>query len=392
MKLLKPRVLYSLLLIVAVIGVIALIMIKGPLAPITVNTTRLQTGDLKPAVFGVGTVQARRSYNIGFTRAGRLLSLMVDQGDRVERGQLLGKMDPVDLPQRIRSADLLLQKTEHLVLASEAAVREARERAEQAQREMLRYQKLAKQKQVSQELADTRASDARAAEDKVAEAEATLDAVRHDFERMQEDIKALNVQLNELSLLSPASGVISARNLEPGSVVGAGVAVLNLIEPQSLWVQVRIDQAASGAIQKGQTVAIELRHQAGRIFSGRVDRIEMVADSLTEERLIDVAFDDIPQDISIGMLANATIALPSVKQAQWLPAAAVAYQQGKPGVWRIEQDKVVFAPVKTGVKTLDGKVQITDGLSAQDEIVLYAAKPLQAGSKVKPQAVANHHD
>ena len=392
MKRLQRRVLYSLLLIAVLVGIIVLIVIKGPLAPIPVNTTQRLNGDLLPAVFGIGTVQARRSYNIGFTRAGRLLSLAVDQGDRVERGQVLGKMDPVDLPERIRSAELLLQKTEHLVLASEAAVSEARERAGQAQKEMIRYKKLAAQKQVSQELADTRASDARAAADKLSEAEANLDAARHDYERMQEDIKALNVQLAELSLISPASGIISARNLEPGSVVGAGIAVLNLIEPQSLWVQARIDQAASGAIETGQRVDIELRHQAGKIFGGKVVRMEMTADSLTEERLIDINFDEIPHNISIGMLANATIFLPPLKQVDWLPAAAIVYQQGQSGVWRIDDGKAVFVAVKTGVKTLDGKVQIVSGVSAQDEIVVYAAKPLRQGSRVKAQAAAIHHD
>ncbi len=301
-------------------------------------------------------------------------------------------MDPIDLPQRIRSADLLLQKTEHLVLASEAALREAEERAEQAQLEMVRYQKLAAQNQVSQELADTRTSDARAAKDKVSEAQAGLDAVRHDYQRMQEDIKALDVQLSELTLRSPASGIISARNLEPGSVVGAGIAVLNLIEPQSLWVQVRIDQAASGAIEPGQPAKIELRHQAGQLLGANVIRLEMLADSLTEERLVDIAFDEIPKNISIGMLANATIFLPAVERAEWLPAAAIVYQKGQAGVWLIEQGKAVFAAVETGTKTLDGKVQVLSGISDQDEVITYAARPLQPGSKVKPQAKAIHHD
>ena len=392
MKLPNRRILYSLLLIVIIAVIIALIILKGPLAPVQVKTVGLQTGDLQPAVFGIGTVEARHSYNIGFTRAGRLLSLDVDQGDEVKQGQLLGKMDPVDLPQRILSADLLLQKTEHLIIASQAAVSEAKERATQAKKEMLRYEKLVKQKQVSQELADSRASDARAAQDKVTEAQANLAGVKHDYERMQADVRALKLQLVELDLISPANGLITARNIEPGSVVSAGMAVLNLIEPQSLWVEIRVDQAASGAIQTGQAVDIELRSQPGKLIKGGVARIDLIADSLTEERLIDVRFNAIPQDLSIGMLANATLYLPRVKQASWLPAATIVYQQGQAGVWRVKDKKTTFLPVKTGVKTLDGKIQILEGVDRKDKIVVSAAKPLKQGAKVNSETETPAND
>ncbi len=389
MKLPDRRILYSLALFLAIAVVIALIILKGPLAPVEVKTTHLRTGDLQPAVFGIGTVEARRSYNIGFTRAGRLLSLEVDQGDRVKRGQLLGKMDPVDLPQRIRSAGLLLQKAEHQIIAAQAALNEARERARQAEKEMLRYRELAKRRQVSQETADNRATDARAAKEKVTEAEANLDGVKHDYERMQADVEALKRQLAELDLISPADGLITARNVEPGSVVTAGLPVLNMIEPQSLWVQIRVDQALSGSISTGQPVDIELRSQPGRILHGKVSRLEIVADALTEERLIDASFDEVPQRLSVGMLANATIHLPEVKQANWLPTAAIVYRRDQPGVWAVTDNKASFLPVSIGVQTLDGKTRILDGLDQRQAVVVYAAKPLRQNLSVKPAPMEN---
>jgi len=386
MKLPTRRILYLLLIILVIGGIFTLILVKGPLAPVSVKTTLLQTGDLQPAVFGVGTVQARRSYNIGFTRAGRLLSLNVDLGDLVKKGQLLGKLDPVDLPQRIRSAGLTLLKTEHQIIASQAVLSEAQERAQQAQKEMIRYQDLVAKKQVSQELADNRASDARAAQDKVSGAAANLDGNKHDYERMQEDIRALKAQMAELNLISPTNGLIIARNIEPGSVVPATATVLNLVDPASLWVAVRIDQAMSGSIQAGQPVDIELRNQPGEWLTGKVIRLELIADNLTEERMVDIAFDTVPENIAIGMLVNATIHLPAVNNAHWLPAASIVFQQGQAGVWRVQDKKVQFGPVTTGIKTLDGKIQILQGVGAQDVIVHYADKPLSEGKKVKLQA------
>lgn len=79
MNKLNHRLLYSLLLGLVVVGVIVLIAIKGPLAPLNVQVVQLNQGDLEPALFGVGTVEAKRSYTIGPTRTGKLQELLVDQ-------------------------------------------------------------------------------------------------------------------------------------------------------------------------------------------------------------------------------------------------------------------------------------------------------------------------
>lgn len=386
MKLFNRRFLYAVMTIVALAGVIALIAIKGPLSPVPVKIIHLKQGDLQPAVFGVGTVEARRSYAIGPTRSGRLLKLFVDHGDSVKKGQLLGEMDPVDLSERLKSAQLVIEKTEHLVESAKAAVDEAKARALQARKEQNRYKKLLSQRQISREVAEQKEADARATQDKVKQAIANLAGVKHDYERAKEDLKALQAQFNELKLTSPANALITARLVEPGSVVVAGTPVLSMIEPATLWVRTRIDQAKSGQIRIGQNAAIELRNLPGKLIKGSVQRIELIADSLTEERWIDVGFDKRPATLSIGMLANVTIQLPEVKKVNWLPGRAIVYQQGESGVWRVvngENSKAVFTPVKTGVQTLDGKTQIISGLETQDKVILDASKPVKAGSRIK---------
>ena len=73
----------------------------GPLAPVPVTLTRVVQAGVAPALFGVGTVEARATYRIGPTFAGRVSRVEVDVGDRVKAGQLLGEMDPVDLDDRV---------------------------------------------------------------------------------------------------------------------------------------------------------------------------------------------------------------------------------------------------------------------------------------------------
>ncbi len=74
---------------------------SGPLAPTAVTVTTVESRALTPALFGIGTVQARYTYKIGSTFAGRLKRLDVHVGDTVNAGQVLGEIDPVDMDERI---------------------------------------------------------------------------------------------------------------------------------------------------------------------------------------------------------------------------------------------------------------------------------------------------
>ncbi|MDZ4251427.1 MAG: biotin/lipoyl-binding protein, partial [Sulfuritalea sp.] len=74
---------------------------SGPLAPVRVTEVQVTRADLAPALFGIGVVEARRSYQVGPTTAGRVRRVAVDVGEAVSAGQLLAEMDPVDLDQRL---------------------------------------------------------------------------------------------------------------------------------------------------------------------------------------------------------------------------------------------------------------------------------------------------
>ena len=383
MKIINRRLFYLILIVTIIIGVIALIMIKGPLAPTTVQTVQLAVDDLKPALFGVGTVEARRSYTIGPSRTGKLQQLLVDHGDKVTVGQLLGKMDPVDLPDRLHSAQLSIEKNEHQIESAQAKLDEAKSRLSLAKKEDKRYRDLVKKKQVSNEAAEAKATEAVTAAAQVRAAEADLEGIRHDLQRVKSDMKALQAQINELELISPVEGIVTAREAEPGSLIVSGTPVLRIIDTRTLWVRVRIEQRGSADLDIGLAAEIFLRSHQDEAIGGKVARIELIADSLTEERWVDVSFDQIPENLAIGTLANVTIHLPVVKQASWLPAATIQNNNRESGVWLATENGAHFVTVKTGTRTLDGKIQILSGVTADDVVVSYSKKPLTEGQRLK---------
>lgn len=365
-----------------------LLATRGPLAPVGVETAEATRADLSPGVFGIGTVEARHAYAVGPIQAGRLLSVAVDQGDRVVAGQLLAELDPVDLGPRAEAARSAAARARQTAQASQAQVAEADSRARLAQVNSERYQALHRQNFVAKEMADSRRHEAAAAEASLAAARANAVAAQREIGRAEADLRGIELVRQSLALVSPIDGVVTAREAEPGTTVVAGQAVLRLVDPAQLWVRARVDQARAEGVQAGQAADIVLRSTPGVALTGKVVRIELQSDALTEERIVNVAFDPAPAQLYLGELAEVTIRLPGAKNVLSVPRAALTQHQGTPGVWRIEQGRARFQPVEPGVQTME-RVQIVSGLAAGDRLIVYSGKQLDDGVRVREQRLTS---
>ena len=361
-----------------------LLTTRGPLAPVGVEIASVTRTDLSPAVYGIGTVEARRAYAVGPTQAGRLLRVWVDQGDRVRAGQLLAEIDPVDLLQRGEAAASAAARARQTAQAAQAQVAEAASRVRLAQANHARYQALAKQGFVAQEMADSRRNEAAAAEAALAAARANASGAQRDISRAEAESRGIQQVSNNLKLLSPINGVVTAREAEPGTTVVAGQAVLRLVDPGQLWVRARVDQARAQGVAVGQVASIVLRSAPGTAMPGKVARIELQSDAVTEERIIDVAFDPPPAQLYLAELAEVTIRLPGARNVLAVPRAALAQFKGQTGVWQVVDGRARFQPVQPGMQTAE-QVQIVSGLSAGDNLVVYSAKQLDDGVRVSEQ-------
>ncbi len=367
---------------VALLGFAWFVAQHGPLAPQEVGVASAARGSLAPSVFGIATVEARHAYAIGPTQAGRVRRVNVDQGDRVSAGQVLGEIDPVDLDERLEGAALAEQRAGQGILIAETQLREAESRHRLAAANAERYRGLAARGFVSQEAVEVRRNEAEVTHAAVAGAAAALQAARQDAARSGADRAGLLRQRANLRLASPSDGLVVAREAEPGSVVVAGQAVLRLVDPASLWLKTRIDQAQARGIAPGQPAEIVLRSRQKDKLAGHVARIEAQSDSVTEEKLVSIRFDRLPEGLTLGELAEVTILLPPVADVLILPAAAVKRVGGQTGVWRRVDGKARFHPLETGTQTQDGKVQVISGLAAGDEVIVHSPVELREGAKV----------
>ncbi len=379
----KRNVFGLLLLVLVLIG--WLLYSKGPLGPPKVTVTAVQQQSFNAGVFGIGTVDARLTYAIGPTQAGRVFKVFADQGDKVAAGKVLGEMDPVDLEQKVTGAAASVAKARSSLLAAEAQARDTASRRNLARTSAERYNALFKANALSREIVDVKNNEANAAQSAHESAQAATESARGEVARANADYAALISQRNNLQLISPVDGLVVSRDAEPGATVVAGQSVFRLIDPATLWVRTRIDQGRFHGIAVGQPAMIVLRSRPDKQLAGKVVRLEVQADSVTEERLVNVAFNEAPGVLPLGELAEVTISFPPVANALVVPAAAVKKQGKQNGVWLLEGNALRFQPVEIGAQSLDGKVQIIKGLGLQDSVVVYSQQLLQGGMKVRAE-------
>jgi HlyD family secretion protein len=364
-----------------------LLTTHGPLAPVGVQLGSVVRADLTPSVFGIGTVDARLSYAVGPIAPGRLLRVLVDQGDEVKAGQLLAEMDPVDMDRRVQAAKSTGARSRQTVQVADAQVAEAASRARLAIMNRDRDRGLYEQRVISKQALDNSTGEAERAEAALAAARANAEAVKQDIGRVDAEAQGLGSLRESLRLVSPVDGVIVSREAEPGTTVVAGQAVLRVVVPESLWVRARVDQSRAQGVQVGQTASIVLRSAPGTQMPGRVARIELQSDPVTEERLVNVSFDAPPARLYLGELAEVTIRLPGETGVLVVPSAAIAREGSQTGVWQMVDGNARFKPVTIGSQGQAEVTQILSGLGEGDSVIVYSSAQLKPGARVREQKV-----
>ncbi len=364
----------STLALIAIVALLLSLMVyvfltSGPLAPVAVTVAEVESRAIAPALAGIGTVQARYTYKIGPTFAGRVKRLDVHVGDAVEAGQVLGEMDPVDLDDRLRAQQAAVK-------SAEAVLRQAEAKQVYAQSQDSRYERLLTARTVTEEAVAAKRQE-------LAVADAALAAAHADAIRLRAELEALRAQRGNLRLVAPVAGLVTVRDADPGTTVVAGQAVVEMIDPATVWIDTRFDQIGAEGLAAGLPAEIVLRSRRAQGLPGRVLRVEPRADAVTEELLAKIVF-DAPQPSlpPVGELAEVTVRLPAVPAAPTIPNAAIRTVDGTRGVWKLANGRLAFTPLVLGRSDLDGHVQVVKGVAAGDRLVVYSAKALTARSRI----------
>lgn len=351
----RRQLLIGLTLAILLIGFGFVVLNSGPLVSTKVTTSKVSDDAFMPILFGVGTVEARRSYLMGPVVAGRVSNVYVDVGRHVKEGDLLAEMDSIDLAERIA--------------ATQAQINDAKARLLLASETYKRYLELGKKNFISPIAVEAKSQE--------------LHSAKAIVQKTSADLAGLKQQELNLKLRAPVDGIITSRDAEPGSTVIAGQAVLKMVDPTSLWIKTRFDQGRSTGLAEGLNASVILRSNPHQPIIGKVVRVEMLSDSVAEERIAQIEMTEMPKAISIGEMAEVTLQLTSNGNGISVPNASIKRRGDEIGVWAVKGGKTHFIPVKTGRTSLDGRIAILEGLNKGDEIILYSDAEIKEGQRIK---------
>ncbi len=168
------------------------VLSSGPLAKIKIVVTEVQERQLEPALFGIGTVEARHTYRIASNTLGRVVNLNVDVGARVDAGEILGMIDVVDLDEKINAQAALVE-------SNKARLSEAQARLDYTGKQAARYRKLLPSRSVSEEIDAAKQHEWTLARNQARSANSEL-------LRAQAELLALHARRNDSYLRAPVSG------------------------------------------------------------------------------------------------------------------------------------------------------------------------------------------
>jgi HlyD family secretion protein len=317
-------------------------------------------------ISGIGTVEAQIVSRIGFQISGRIVSLDADQGDTVEAGAVIAKLD--DSAQRAKVAKVMVSaaQAEATHAKALAVLRKGEVTLQQKISVNQRRQSLVAREFVSQEAADeARSSEALARADlEIAKADVALaEAGRRDAIAAQ---AIEHVTLDQHRLAAPFRGRVLARAKELGSVANPGETVFTLVEPSSIWVRAYVDEALAGGLKVGQTAFVRLRSERTVTVEAKIVRIDQENDRVTEERRIYVrCVACVPehQVRFLGEQAEVEVVKATLAQAVFVPLHAVEAYDGSSGfIWVLANGKLDRRKLALADRLLDGRIKIADPL------------------------------
>jgi HlyD family secretion protein len=387
----KPAVKYG--LIAAGIGAIAWLAITiFSNRPIAV-TVAAEARNVPIRVFGLGTVEARVLSKIGFEVGATLVDLTVDHGDRVEKGQVLGRLATGEQEAKVAKARAALAIAEVNIQRAAANIEKAQAVFSQKRDANQRKQSLAGRDIVSQQSAEEALRDEAVAKADVSVAMSEAESAKAQLVDAKAQLRFEETMLSHRTLLAPYDGLVIERHKELGTVIKPGDPIFTLIADDSHWGLAYVDEARAGFIKEGQRVDARLRSHPLDSFTGQVVRIGLESDRVSEERRVYVRGDKPPSRLHLGEQAEFRITVAVLDKALLVPEAAVHGYDGRKGtVWTVEDGRLKRRGVKFRHRTEDSRLEIISGLPSAAQVVTAVGAGFKDGRAVRVSVVRSASD
>jgi membrane fusion protein (multidrug efflux system) len=318
---------------------------QGRRGPSPVELADASKRMLSDDISAIGTLLSDEAVDIAAETNGRVVEIGFADGAEVKRGDVLFKLDDA------------------LALAE---LGDAKARRELAKTIADRNNTLAKSRNVSQTVADQARTDLALAESAVALAE---------------------VQLSKLTIRAPFEGRLGFRSISEGAYVQAGNPLVHLEKIDRLKAAFSVPELYLTRLAIGQAVVVSTDAAPGESVDAKITAIDPLVDEASRSLRVRAAFDNSAGSMRPGMLARIAIK-GEARNAVMVPEAAIVPRAGSSALFVADGEKARSVTVKTG-RRIDGLVEIVEGLSGAEKVIVAGASRLQDGAAIAVPAAAN---
>jgi HlyD family secretion protein len=358
---------------------------REPLAP-AVSVARARLSEVVETVSVTGTLAPRGEIFAGPEIEGlRIIEILVEEGDRVEKGAVLVRLSREALDAQLAQSDAAPARSEASIAQARSQIAQAEANAKLASSDLERAQSLVRSGNTTQAILDQRSALQRSSSAQLQAARDALRAAEADRKSIEAQRRELMVRIARTEVRTPAAGVVARKNAKLGAVASAaGEPLFRIIEDGEIELEAEIPEARLGALAAGQPALVTIA--GGAKIPGTVRLVSPEVDRATRLGRVRVSLSK-ADGVRVGAFARAEIEIRRERSVT-APVSALTYGANGASVLVAENGLVRERRVTLGL--LDGgRAEIRSGVSEGDEIVLRAGAFLRDGDSVRPvQAVA----
>jgi membrane fusion protein (multidrug efflux system) len=319
-------------------GVAELAQTDAPV-PLPVEVVLPETKDIFETYVTTATVEADAEAPVLARVPGEVVGLLVEEGDRVEKGQILARLDGERLRLQMVQAKASLDMTT---------------------REYERFLSLRERGLVSASAAEN---------------------LKYDMEALKASFALMRLNYEYTKIRAPIAGVITNRVIKPGTHVEAGAALFSITETSRLVAYLHIPQVELGRISTGDEAVVQVDAMPGYEFRARLARISPTIDTRNGTFRATVYIDNDDALLAPGMFSRFTVNFEEHEGALVVPSRAVVREDNESVLYVVNDGAAERRRVTTGIES-DGMTQILQGLDASERVVVTGQASLRDGSKV----------
>ena len=318
-------------------------------APLPVQVVSARVADISATYQTTTTIEADAEAPILARVAGEVVEIFVEEGDLVEKGEVLARLDGDRLRLQMLEARAELHKT----------VREYERQTRLHERGLI--------------------------------STATIEDLEYDLaaKRASYELKRLNYDYTEIRATIP--GIVSSRDIKIGNTIAVGEPAFKVTDTSRLVAYLTIPQTELSKFSSGHEVAVAVDSAPGVPFSATIARISPTIDVSSGTFRATAYIDNSEGGLAPGMFGRFQIAYAQHSGAIVVPASAVVREDNEAIVYVIEDGAAVRRAVRTGIEN-GGMLEIVSGLKAEDSVVLSGQSRLRDGSRVLASTVTNTLD